>query len=297
MIRRRLISVLGWEERFLLGLQRSIARFKIETIDLLVYEEFRTVTKDHLNALSVSCQEIGCNLVQHAIHYKDPAPTWNYLQKWIKDEVQPHDDVWLDITTMPRETIWSVLSFLLQKDCAVHYIYWPPKSYNGDWLCKQPDKPRLLYKHSGVAGLDKDTALIILTGYDEERTAQLVFHYEPSLTLLGIQVGGQYSNDERNVLKIHGNRCKGATELKSFEIDAYEPNHGLSVLREVIMPLLTDYNVIVSSLGPKLSAISVYQFYQESRDVALTYVPTNEYNFNYSEGIGEAVVGLIERNE
>lgn len=293
MNNRRLISVLGWEDRFLQGLKQDVEQFSINVVDLLIYEEYLPATSQHLNAANALSREAECTFREHHVHYKNPVTTWKYLQAWITREIKSDEEVWLDLTTMPRETIWSLLSFLVSTGCVVHYVYWPPASYTGEWLCKEPDRPRLLFKHSGVAALEKDTALIILTGYDEERTAQLVSHYEPKLTLLGIQTGEQFNNENRNSLLIHEVQCKGATDLQSFYVNAYEAQHGLLKLREVVTSLLDKYNVIVSSLGPKLSAIAVYKLYQEIPDIALTYVPTHQYNLNYSQGIKEGVTGTF----
>ena len=44
----------------------------------------------------------------------------------------------------------------------------------------------------------------------------------------------------------------------------------------------------VSSLGPKLSAISVYKTFLKHPEIALTYIPCREYNENYCEGIGDS---------
>jgi hypothetical protein len=45
---------------------------------------------------------------------------------------------------------------------------------------------------------------------------------------------------------------------------------------------------VVSSLGPKLSAISVYKTFLKHPEIALTYIPCREYNENYCEGIGDS---------
>lgn len=291
MNKSRLISVLGWEERFLLGLTRNIEQLSIQSVDLLIYEEYRSFTAKNLLEADMISIRSGKACTKHPIKYNDPVLTWKYLQSWVEQSITIGEIIWLDITTMPRETIWSLLFFLSQRSCEIHYVYWSPLQYDDKWLCKEPDKPRLLFKHSGVSEFGKDTALIILTGFDSERTGQLVLHYEPTLTVLGIQQGVQYQNTSRNSPQHHIDQCKGETTIKMFDFDAYEPEHGLLALKKAIVPLLADYNVVISSLGPKLSAISVYKLHSEFPSLALTYVPTKEYNLVYSHGIKSRITG------
>lgn len=289
----RLISVAGWEERFSLGLLRNLTQYLVRKVDLFVYFEYKKHTYERVEAAHDLCVDHNCILVTHSLYYENPVFTWKYLQKWVETNIVKGEAILLDITTMPRETVWSLLFFLEQRECKIQYIYWSPEDYSNQWLCNEPSKPRLLFKHSGISEFDKNTALVILTGFDTERTAQLVFYYEPKLTVLGIQAGKQFSNNSRNSLKYHEDECKGSTTIESFELDAYKSDHGLDVLKSTISPLLHDYNVIVSSLGPKLSAIAVYQLQREFPSIALTYVPTKEYNLFYSRGIGESVTGIF----
>jgi len=50
------------------------------------------------------------------------------------------------------------------------------------WLSRDPGKPRFVFKMSGLTKLGQPTALVILTGFDVQRTEQLIrFFEQPSL--------------------------------------------------------------------------------------------------------------------
>lgn len=53
-------------------------------------------------------------------------------------------------------------------------------------------------------------------------------------------------------------------------------------------------NFILTSLGPKLSAISAYQCYLEHPEIALSYLPCKEYNVDYCHGIGDRFSKTIQ---
>jgi hypothetical protein len=288
-----LISVLGWEERSFLGIKECLALFDIRTITLLVFKEYLKYTSLNLTNIQNLCKEENIKLNTIEISYSKTSDAWIKMGDLINNKNIKRNNTILDMSTMPRETIWSLLFFSNKKKIILQYIYFKPQMY-GEWLCKEPDKPRLLYKHSGVAEFGKPTALIILTGYDYDRTNQLVRFYEPAVTALGIQKGLQFDNQNRNIKEQHIAECKGQTEIEIFDIDAYIQEDAMEILELQISRFKDKYNIIISSLGPKISAVSIYELFLNHPQIALTYVPTKEYNVNYSTGIIlEPIIGKI----
>lgn len=287
-----LIAVLGWEERFYKGILRDFDSFDCKTLYLIVFDEYELFTSENLEKIEAKCLEKNIILNKIELFYQKPVESWRSIETLADNDLINTKNVLLDISTMPRETVWSLLFFLRRRSKEIHYIYYKPLSY-GEWLCKEPDKPRLLYKHSGIVAFGRPTALIILTGYDYDRTNQLVRFYEPALTILGLQKGKQFDNHNRNVKESHEKECNGC-EVQTFEIDFYEGDFGAALLSEKLESLKKYYNIIVASLGPKISAIAIYSNLLEHPEIALTYVPAKEYNINYSVGIAdESIYGII----
>ena len=141
----------------------------------------------------------------------------------------------------------------------------------------------------------KRSSLILTTGYDADRTQQLIRHFEPLHVVLLVQSGKQYGNQEQNV-EIHKRRLveeQHEYKLSVREVDAYSVDHGESTINGWVADNIGRFNIILSSLGPKLSAVAIYRIYERHPDVALCYAPSKEFNSEYSCGIGATVRGRI----
>jgi hypothetical protein len=289
-----LITTLSWEERFLLGFDEILKSYDFETVLLLNHAEKKEEKRHALDSLVDKCKNLNLELKDLELS-SNPIQQWNYLKNYFTaKDIFNKTKILLDISTMRRETIWALLSFLRLNENAIEYIYSRPKDYNKEWLSREPDTPRLLFKHSGIAEFGKATALLILTGFDADRTRQIVNYYEPELTIIATQIGEQYQNDERNSPEYHIKEIKGLTKIQTFEIDTYLDDHGYSIIKETLQKVFENYNIIVSSQGPKLSAISLYRIHAEFPEIALSYVPCRQYNTDYSHGLRDQIVGRID---
>ena len=135
-----------------------------------------------------------------SLSFGSPRDSWKDLRERIEKAVVSDDLITLDISTMPREVIWSVCHMLSQRRALIQYIYNKPNKY-GDWLSRDPGRPRLLYRLAGIQNPGRPTALVVQTGYDVERVKQLVRFYEPDKLLLGLQTGEQFDSVRENRAK------------------------------------------------------------------------------------------------
>ena len=277
----------SWEDRSLLGFKQDCEDVKTSKVIAL--------RKEHpVNELEVSdcIDEITCICTQQAIDYDEviwkdnPYENSEQLNSCL-NKLKADDIVHVDITTMPRDIIWTLLFFLNQRSNHVLIRYYNPESYHDTWLSKEPLSPRLLLKHSGIIELGKPQCVVIITGFDEERTRQIVSKFEPQKVVLCIQKGEQFNNTNRNESSRHELICKniGVSDISFVEIDSYGTDFGEKTIDDVISSL-SNFNIIISSFGPKPSAIGVYMAYQKHQEVALCYVPCKEYNKDYCKGIG-----------
>ena len=178
----------------------------------------------------------------------------------------------------------------LRKSC-IQYVYHRPESY-GEWLSRDPEKPRLVYKMSGFARLGARTVLLVLAGYDTDRTQQLITFFEPAVTLLGLQKQNQDKANSERMQRLR-ERFDRDDSTKLFELDAFAPDHGQLVIESQMKEFLESHNIIMSSLGPKLSAVSLYRIYRKHTEIGLAYAPSCEFNRSYSKGMGEAIEGIV----
>lgn len=288
-----LIFVASWEERCALGLMDDLRTYVPKHVELYYIDSYSDRTGPTREQAERLCKEHGATISSHELPSDSPAGCWTILSDILSEFSGQNISVVVDLTTMPRDIIWMLLWFLEDLNAQISYVYHRPANYSKEWLTRDPRKPRLVYKLSGLAQLGARTALLVLAGYDVERTAHLMRHFEPSITLLGLQVlGDDADNDCR--MREHRERFESDDAVRIFELDAYSADHGESVLQSQLGNLPESHNVIMSSLGPKPTAISLYRIQRIDPRIALAYAPSREFNIEYSSGIGDAIRGTVE---
>ena len=284
-----IVSVASWEPRFLFGIARLLRRYSTRRLLLFFMSEYQHRTADARDRTEQLIRQVpGTEFEEQRIHFGMPEQTWRTLESRLGPPAQVGKTVLVDLTTMPREIIWSVLFWLETSGAELHYVYHQPASYAGDWLARDPNHPRFVFKLAGTLEIDRPTALVAVTGFDENRCRQAIEFYEPIRVLLAAQRGVQFNNDERNVGRSF---VADGVSIDRLEIDAYSQDHGYGALRKRVELLTKNHNVILCSFGPKLSAIALYRIQREFPQTALAYIGCKEYNSNYSSGIEESLVG------
>lgn len=291
-----LITVASWEDRFRLGTERLLDGHRFTHAVVLFYSESEDWTEQNRMAVRKMFERKGVAFHEREISFKDPVSTWHALQEEVAAVDDKTSDPLVDFTTMPRDTLWSLLSLLGQRGFNVNYAYHRPEDYAA-WLSRDPGRPRLVYKLSGLATIGRPTCLIIATGFDPERTRQLMWHYEPRQVLLVFQSGEQYDNTLKNIEKHQVSLKEEYNEfdVEEFQLDAYSEDRGRAVLLELAKQRIEDCNVVMTSLGPKIGAIAMYEVHQAIPETALVYTPSGEFNRDYSNGISQTYEGIVSR--
>ena len=290
-----IITVASWEDRFLLGTNQLIEKFKPSNLLMFYYKEYAEWSSDNRSKVTELCKKNNINLFNITpFSFGSPLASWKVLVEKVNQVIEPNVKIMLDISTMPREVIWSVCNILSQHKIYPDYVYnKPQKNGYGKWLSRDPGRPRFLYKLAGIQHLGRKTALVIQTGYDVERVKQLMRFYEPDKLLLGLQTGGQFENVKKNRQK-HEDAFLKHKYIDLFDVDGYSSSNSFDMFSKKTESLIKDYNVILSSLGPKVGALALFMVKQKFPEVAMSYAPSNEFNKEYSKGIGACIQGNIE---
>jgi len=295
-MRQILILFPSWEERTHLGFKKYITKYhfdKIYIIEKLHSINSKETTESLLRIKNICETE---NLETETIYLDNESKqTFNSLKSFI-ESIETGSQVFLDITTMSRNIIWSLLFFLKHKQRTINIIYCTPYEYSDEWISRDPSKPKLLFKHSGIIDLDLKNCLIIVTGFDTDRTKQLVKYFEPHKIVLLVQKENDFKNNKRNNPILHKNICEelGYTNVDAIYIDSYSQDLDFAIIENTISQNLETHNVILTSLGPKMSSISIYKAYLQHPEVALSYIPCKEYNVNYCKGLGNVIEYELE---
>ena len=78
-------------------------------------------------------------------------------------------------------------------------------------------------------------------------------------------------------------------------MNAFAEDCGLDCIRQQLDSLESKHNIILGSLGPKLTAVSLFCLQRKNPDIGLVYAPAREFNERYSFGIGDTYRGTIDQ--
>lgn len=290
-----LITLLSWEDRYFLGLEKDIADYNPDKVIMLRhltnsewksdnYQKTQALLKDRLLEITLDAQQ--------------PAQNWATFSE-VFSKHGHNVNILVDITTMTREIIWLTLFNCKLHESSGNFIYYKPASYADEWISRDPGKPRLLYRMSGIHKLNAPTLLVVTAGYDLQRIDSLIHYFEPKDTIIFCQTTNNRKNEDnfKTIKSIVRHKYNIETVL---QYDAYD----VKSCQDLIIKTLTDtsnsnsfldtHNIIMNSLGPKTSAIALFNIWQNNPQIALSYLPSKEYNKEYSSGIGEVVTGELK---
>lgn len=293
-----LVMVAGWEDRFLPGLSRDLEDQRIRKVLMYWFDSYGARTKHNRDIVRSICNRKGVELVTHRLEIDNPPNNWKIIVGSIEDVVKNCRSVLIDISSMPRDIIWYVLwkidHYLSETELEARYVYHSPTDYpKKGWLSRDPRSPRLVYKLSGVALPMCKTALLVTVGFDIQRVKRLIGWLEPAKLIVGIQAESQFERND-SVMNEYREMFRGEYDEDNcsiFDLDAYSADRGMSSIRSELDNLGRDYNIIMASLGPKLTAVSLYKIQRGDDTIGLAYTPANQYSENYSIGIGDRFDG------
>lgn len=289
-----LISVASWEDRFRLGCERLVEAKRYSRALVYFSDEYADWTKDSRAAVQQLCGSRGIAYSEALLYASDTSRTWRETLESSVGQLPEGSSAIVDLSTMPREIIWQTFWFLQYRKCKVSYVYHRPGKY-GEWLSRDPDKPRLVYKMSGISRIGARTALLVLAGYDVDRVRHLVDTFEPEITLLGLQIDS-IAPENKERMKAQSEAFSDNKAVRQFWLDAYSSDHGFEAVLSEVARVSKTHNVIMASMGPKLSAVSLYQLHRQDDTLGLVYLPSREFNREYSSGIGESIYGSLFDN-
>lgn len=288
-----IITVASWEMRFRTGLERLLKATNAGRVVMYFYREFGERTASARSAVCELLRVRGCELREHELSFGSPNEGWRTIERTLAAVATDSSDILVDITTMPREAIWAVFFWLEHSRRPISYAYHRPSSYSPGWLARDPDIPRIAFKLSGISKIGKPTALLIVTGYDVDRTTQAIEFFQPAHTVLACQGGEQYASVERN-MGAHGYLSRMAS-VEVVGVDAFNKDHGFSEMKKVVEELAKKNNVMMFSFGPKPTAVALYRIQKTVESSALGFIHCKEYSEEYSKGISETIFGGFDR--
>lgn len=289
------ITTASWEPRFLEGAQAVLDENAFSFVVCFWFEEFAERTLAARNAFQTMVTKRGARYLPVALRLfsqeLDPgvpampshAASWRTIYRTFRRVIPESSRFVLDISTMPREALWIILDLLTEAKMDGDIIYHQAKAH-GEWCACEPERPHIVPKLGGEPSLDGVTKLLIISGYDEDRSEQFISSFEPEETIILFQEGDD--NDPEQSNKRHRLRLGSRREsIQMGKIDCYVDDWGFARAREATDAFSPNTNIIMASLGPKTSAVALYRLHRQFAQSSLVYAPCREYNQEYSSGI------------
>jgi hypothetical protein len=283
MSKNILIAPASWEDRFEDGVYFDIDDFKPSMLIVPFSERYAERTLSVRDRIRTRSEDLGIIFLEYEVNYLDQVSSYNKTMEFLDDCVSNDntDRVRLNASTTPRELVWYILHYLSCRLINSEFSYFKPESYTDDYLSRDAESPRLVIKSSGIVYPDLPTCILVISGYDHERLLQLKQRYEPKKMIIGRQVGTQFSNEIRNFFDVIDD-----DSISFIDFDAYDiSKNSVDKLCKEIDSLDDNYNIIAASLGPKPSAVTLFQLTKKRPVVGLVYIPAGDYSENYSSGI------------
>lgn len=214
-----------------------------------------------------------------------------FTLKDIKDKIsKPKINVVIDVSTFTREVLLILIKVISLEIFSVFdtkIVYTPNESYCNDgntlWLTKGVREIRSILGFSGLHSPSKKLLLIILNGFEEERTEQIIQSFEPNKLIIGKPSEIGSVNPELNLIA-----CTKFEELKiknnniifqEFEFSCTDIKVTEDVLNRIIEKN-DEFNIVISPLNNKISTISVALVGLKREDVQICYASANQYNID-----------------
>lgn len=203
-----------------------------------------------------------------------------------------------DITTFTHESLLMLFRLLLVRkrpEDKILISYVGAKNYscnvpNNDekWLTKGVKELRSIIGYPGYSDPSKKNHLIILFGFEKERTMKLIEEFDFEMVSLAfgskgdsIGLNNQEINENRHneILKLYSN-------AKKFDVSLTDPH----LVKRTILDYVSqynDYNIVIAPMNNKISTIGVGLAAIENKDIQLFYMQANIYNIEAYSEIGD----------
>lgn len=224
----------------------------------------------------------------------EPISTMGLLDNLDKETNDINNDLLVDITSMSREMLLSLLAFLDEKLLISRTIFLNncAESY-GDWLSKGVLEVRSVLGYSGVLYPSRKLHLVILAGFEEERVMSIIEQFEPNKITIGYGDGnsvidealektniGNFRTIKRALLERLG---YSETNINEFDFSSTDPASVKLTLEEILGSSFDDHNIVISPLNTKISSLGVGLYALEHNEVQICYAEAEIYNYpNYA---------------
>jgi ribosomal protein S15P/S13E len=282
------ISCSSFEERCLV-IPRLAVKFNAKY--RVVFYNINEVSAIRTNAQKLF--ELGAENTE-LIKLNSDDPIQNYLKiirlfDQIATKYPDKPNIVIDTTTFTHETLLVLLRILHLRISDLGQIsvcYVGAKEYSTNmkdesnkWLSKGVDEIRTILGYPGFTDPTKENHLIILFGFEFERTKKIIEEYEFDIITLGFGDEPIQNNHMRINYERHQRLLKEHPEAREFKFSLRDPiNTKAQLLKYVKSKELIGLNTVIAPLNNKLSTIGAGLAAIANEDIQLAYAKATIYN-------------------
>lgn len=273
----------SFEERCF-AVSKAISTKKINS-SLIFYNHDQ---KDSILSNANKLKEILDKSELVSIHSNDPVFTLNKIFRAINISSKKMNIV-LDTTTFTHEgllILFKVINLKKNNNTNLFLVYNGAKEYSTNvyeiekkWLSKGVGEVRTVLGYSGFINPSLKNHLIVLFGFEVERTLRVIDIFEPDSISIGIAEQAYSINDEH--YKINKIRHEYLTvlhpRLTNFSISLINPIDTSRQLKDEIRKY-SNCNIIIAPMNNKFSTIGAALVAEADDNVQICYIPANIYN-------------------
>lgn len=224
--------------------------------------------------------------IQNAIKIND------ILDLKLKDSV---DTILLDTTTFTHETLLVIFRLLRFKKSSFKNLiitYVGAKNYSVNetdldekWLSSGISEIRTIMGYPGVISPARENHLVVLFGFEFNRTNSLIDHLQFDKVSLGFgKVTNSISSKHYELNhKRHSDLMENYSHARKFELDLTDPFKAKECIESYLSGFSED-NIVLAPMNNKLSTIGASLVAIENPKIQLIYAKAIEYNVSgYSE--------------
>lgn len=213
----------------------------------------------------------------------------------LSDEIDANN-ITIDVSTFNREALITIISLLRTywPSSRIRLLYTSPKNY-GPWLSRGYDSVRSVIGFGGIFEANKPILLIILSGFEPERTIKIIEEHEPYFVLLGV---ADPPSDKKYLPRnlIEQKLILSRNDVIKFTFPCNDLIECKKVLEARIKPYKKNFNIVIAPMSTKISTISAMLVAMENANIQITYSLPNIYNTkNYSRGFNNIYINFVPR--
>jgi hypothetical protein len=242
------------------------------------------------NAIKLQ-NNLGSSAVKIALNSDNPIDSGQIINNYIGEVLETEiGNIFLDSTTFTHETLLVILRLLFFKKAKykklfIGYVgasdYSIKESVEDKWLSSGISDVRSILGYPGSLSPARDYHLIVLFGFESERTKKLIDELHPDRISIGFGDKSMSINDSFQSLnhQRHEKLIELYPNAEEFRLSLVNPNSAKEKILEQSAKY-DDYNVIVAPMNNKISTIGAALAAIQNPKIQLIYAKSINYNVN-----------------